>query len=32
MRANMINTPKHNDYNICRMPEGFWMVGACALM
>jgi len=26
----MTNTPKHNDYNICRMPEGFWTEGACA--
>jgi len=26
----MINTPKHYDYNICRMPEGFWNGGACA--
>ena len=28
----MINTPKHNDYINCRMPEGFWSEGACALM
>jgi len=28
----MTNTPKHYDYNICRMPEGFWIEGACALM